>query len=288
MVTFKVGIKSGIVSGAITGLIFSLVLSILFYSISTSTSDSLTDLQIESRTISEFSVFGKTADSSLMHKILIYSGLAMALGIVAGILLGVAATAIVKITKIGPAYAIAFLVIGALSAYYSQTYEKLIEILANLGEQPSLDNNLKILSISTYVMPPILFAAIEGLLLKYFLSIYMTVKFEHVTSVPNPDYVPPVEQNNSIQASISPTKNDVADIPPTKQPQSQILPGTGTALQRNIPEDLKKCIYHCVDKELPDNEIKSIFQGYGYDSKAVEDIIENRRLQNYGRTIKDK
>ncbi len=275
MITYKIGIKSGIVSGVITGLIFSIIVSILFYSISTSTSESLTNLQIGSKTISEISVFGKTADSSLMHKILIYSGLAMALGIITGILLGIATTAIIKITKRGPSFSIAFLAIIALSAYYSQTYEKLIELLANLQQQPFLENNLKILSISTYIVPPILFASVEGLLLKYFLSIYTIVKFEYVTPVEKFDYLTPVEQDNSTQTNA--IKNAVPSAPLTKPPK--MPPYTGTAFQKNIPDDLKNYISQCIDKGIPDKEIKLTFQEYGYDSKAVDAVIDKRRLQ---------
>ena len=184
MVTYWVGIKSGMLSGAITGLIASIMISIFLYALSTSTSDSLTNLQIGSNMSTEFSAFGKTVETgSLVNGIIVKSIFATGLGIIAGILLGAATVALIRITRRGVSFSIALLAIIALLVYYSQTYQKFYEIITYLQQQPSIDSNLKIIAISVYIVPPILFALIEGILLKYFISTHTVVKFERTKSI---------------------------------------------------------------------------------------------------------
>lgn len=295
--TYVIGIRSGVVSGIVTGVILSIILSTIFYATMSNTSASFGTSQM---TIAEMAGFGRISNNASMNSALL-SIIATTLGgsILAGLVLGIAASAVIYITKRGISFAIASLVLLSLAAYYYQKYDGLVKVIEYSGSE-NISENLRTLMILANITPPIIFAAIEGMLLNYFWGTFTVVKFK----VPTVEKKEMPIQTNSVNETYSgniptkPVSKDIANIrpaianptaanpanPPPKfseaeMPKSVPLPpnrNPNPLMQKKLPDDLREAVFECMDKGVPKGEIRALFAGYGYDADAVDQAISEK------------
>ena len=279
--TYRVGIKAGAVSGIITGILFSIILSVLFYATMSDTSSSL---DLSEKTIAELSGFGKTqGNTSMISAILTIIATTFGISLLAGILLGAATSAMNVITRRGTSFSISVLIMLALAVYYYQKYDMLANVLKYVSSDKYVSENIKILIVLTNTMPPLIFAAVEAMLLNYFWGNYTVVNFLPQKPVKKEIPIPtnPVNATYSANAPVqatqkqSPTQLLVKSLqasprPPPAQPASR-------PVQNDIPDDLKAYICECMDNGLSEGEIKSMFIGYGYNSEAIDRVITEKK-----------
>jgi|GEM_PF-2030522 len=262
------GIKSGLLAGIITSIIFSIMISTLIYSTMTNAPENTENARIDNNAIANFFGFGNNfGNISIKDSIINEVVLIMASGVASGILLGIATAAVMSITRKNPSFSASLLIIITLIAYYSQTYGKLDGVISYATLSSDITNDVKFLMVMIYLIPPLVYSAFEGMLLTYFWGIFTVVTIMPAAKI---------LKERPIQTNIA--KNAVAPVvpvpPPPKPPQIQTAPKP--VLQRTIPDDLKKYIFQCIDKGISIEDIKSMFQGYGYDPKAVDAVIEER------------
>ncbi len=273
MFTYKIGIKTGALSGVISGIIFSIIVVLLFYSLTTTPPNSSEHLQISNKLLINYMGFSKYIEN-ISTKDAMVSLITSTLGgsILAGILLGISTSALISITRRGPSYSITILTLITLLAYFSQTYEKLTGISHIVHDLPFLDTNIFILLVSTYLMPPLLFASIEGMFLNYFWGMYTVVKF-----MPHA----PVKKEQQKSAVIIAAPATALPAPPPPSSPSPFPPPPLSehqkVLQKIISQDLKNYVFQCIDKGISEEEIKSMFLSYGYDPKAIDEVLQEKR-----------
>ncbi|MBU4299937.1 MAG: hypothetical protein ABIF85_06820 [Nanoarchaeota archaeon] len=292
MATYTIGIKAGLISGIITGVIFSIILSTLFYATMSNASPSFGTSE---KTIAELAGFGKIEGNNSMDAA-IFRIIAIMLGgsILIGVILGIATSATIAITKRGTSFSVTVLILLALSAYYYQKYDNLVNILEYAASETDINENLKLLMILTNIMPPIIFAAIESMLLNYFWGIYTVVNFTHTPIIKKeiPIQTNPVNATYNANAPVPiPQKSaqtsllvkSLQMVPPPRPPQIQPAvqqPTQNSTLQKNIPNDLEEYILDCLNKGISEEEIISMFVGYGYDSEAIAELIYEKTGAN--------
>lgn len=258
------GIKSGLLSGIITSVIFSIMISTLIYSTMTNTPTNTGNLQINNNTIANFFGFSNNFEKiSMKDSIINEVVLIMAFGMASGIILGIATAAVMSITRKSPSFSTSLLIIIALIAYYSQTYGELDGVVSYATLSSDINNDIKFLMIMIYLIPPIVYLAFEGMLLSYFWGLFTVVNLGQIKTL----------KEQYVQIKAIKTTNVPIPSPP-KPPQIPIA--QKLVLQINIPDDLKNYIFQCIDKGISTEEIRSMFEGYGYDPKAVDDIIEEK------------
>lgn len=249
---YLTGIKSGLLSGIITGVIFSIMISALIYLTMTNTPTHTENLQINSNTIANFFGFGSNFEKISMKDLIINEVvLIIAFGAAGGILLGIATAIVMPITRKSPSFSISLLVIIALIAYYSQTYGVLYESISYARLSSDVDNYIKFLMIMLYLIPPIVYLAFEGILLNYFWGAFTVVNLEPAKTL----------KEYFVPSAPRPPKIPIAPEP---------------VLQSSISNDLKNYIFLCIDKGISPEEIRLMFKGYGYDPKAVNEVIEEK------------